>query len=483
MNPTDLAHIFDAKDQVEFARLTGDRNPIHLDSLFARRTQAGAPIIHGMNLLLWLLDVVAARHVDMPALSSLNVRFKRLVYVGEKVTASIVSLGDTSIRANILSGDMVVLELDAMFGAVRSAPKVSNDVEMSAVCPNAPVESTIEKLQTQSGYLALAAPAVEIAKVYPHAAKWLGARRIAALGCTSRLVGMVLPGLYSLYSSASFVVCDDNDPDERIAFKLASFEPRFRRVRTSICGAGVAGTVEAFLRQPHAMQLAIEAVASKVSRSEFANTHALVVGGSRGLGELTAKLLAAGGASVTITYSAGKSDAESIVNQIRIWGGTCEAVALDVRDDVRSRLDGIGEAPSHLYYFASPTIFRQRNGVFDQERFDGFNAHYISGFYRVFDTCFKRRPNGITAFYPSSVAVGQRQSNMTEYAMSKAAGERLCADINAQLPKARILVSRLPRLSTDQTATLLPVPTEDSLPLMVQIVRNVQSGRPDLCPG
>ena len=42
---------------------------------------------------------------------------------------------------------------------------------------------------------------------------------------------------------------------------------------------------------------------------EFANVRALVIGGSRGLGEITAKIIAAGGGDVWITYRRGKEDA------------------------------------------------------------------------------------------------------------------------------------------------------------------------------
>ena len=38
---------FTTMDQSLFARWSGDFNPLHMDPLAARRTQAGAPAIHG----------------------------------------------------------------------------------------------------------------------------------------------------------------------------------------------------------------------------------------------------------------------------------------------------------------------------------------------------------------------------------------------------------------------------------------------------
>ena len=54
-----------------------------------------------------------------------------------------------------------------------------------------------------------------------------------------------------------------------------------------------------------------------VGPTEFAGSTALIVGGSRGLGALTAKILAAGGGKVIITYATGRADAEDLTEEIR----------------------------------------------------------------------------------------------------------------------------------------------------------------------
>ena len=47
---------FDEPDQLFFARLSGDFNPIHMDPLTARRTNASATVVHGIHAVLWALD-------------------------------------------------------------------------------------------------------------------------------------------------------------------------------------------------------------------------------------------------------------------------------------------------------------------------------------------------------------------------------------------------------------------------------------------
>jgi hypothetical protein len=64
---------------------------------------------------------------------------------------------------------------------------------------------------------------------------------------------------------------------------------------------------------------------------------------------------------------------------------------------------------------------------------------------------------------------------MTEYTMAKAAGEVLCAEMNAFQAPLHVTVCRLPRLPTDQTASITPAETAEPLETMLPIVRGVQS--------
>ena len=51
-----MKRAFNLDDQHIFAEVSGDYNPIHIDPIYARRTNYGKPVVHGINLLLWALD-------------------------------------------------------------------------------------------------------------------------------------------------------------------------------------------------------------------------------------------------------------------------------------------------------------------------------------------------------------------------------------------------------------------------------------------
>jgi NAD(P)-dependent dehydrogenase (short-subunit alcohol dehydrogenase family) len=137
-------------------------------------------------------------------------------------------------------------------------------------------------------------------------------------------------------------------------------------------------------------------------------------------------------------------------------------------------LDQLEVAPTHAYYFATPAIFRPQSALFAGERFKEFLDIYVNGFWQLSQALRARQPR-LSIFYPSSVSVTERPQGMTEYTMAKAAGEVLSADMNTNLAPMHVTVNRLPRLPTDQTASVVPAETALPLDIILPIVREVQS--------
>jgi NAD(P)-dependent dehydrogenase (short-subunit alcohol dehydrogenase family) len=297
---------------------------------------------------------------------------------------------------------------------------------------------------------------------------------VAALAATTNLVGMVCPGLHSIYSSLTVAACEGVHSEDGIEFHVVSTDPRFRLIRMSIVGGGISGSIDSFARVPPTSQASMAALSSAVAENEFEGSIALIVGGSRGIGELTAKLIATGGGEPIITYAVGRADAEKVANEISAAGRPCEVIAYDVRKPAAEQLALLARAPTHMYYFATPAIFGRQSDVFSRQRLDNFMQVYVDGFWALAQS-LRERCSDLSAFYPSSVAVDERPRGMTEYAMAKGAGEILCADMNDTLSPMRIVVSRLPRMETDQTATFMPVDSCSALETMLPLIRQVQA--------
>lgn len=467
--------IFEFVDQKQFASVSGDFNPMHLDSVYARRTQAGAPVVHGIHLLLWALDELAASQPDLPQVLSIRVRFHQFVYLGEAVEIGTVQQKSDGLRMSILGKGALRAKIAIVSGEVAAGCSLPH-IDGAEVLPalEAASDLDLEQISGRSGLLPFKMTDEDAARMFPAATKWLGAKKIAALAASTYLVGMVCPGLHSIYDGFSITCCEKLGAEDLLSYRVLETDERFRSVQMEIAGGGLEGLVTCFLRTPPVRQQAMQALSKTVNPDEFAGSVALVVGGSRGLGELTAKLIAAGGGRVIITWQSGREDAERVVQEIRSAGGNCEAFAYDARKAPEEQLAFLIDPPTHAYYFATPTIFRHKSDILVPGHLKEFLEIYVEGFWKLSQALRAIKPN-ISVFYPSSIFVTDRPEGMTEYAMAKAAGELLCADIDRFLAPLHVTMARLPRLSTDQTASIAPTQVADSLQIMLPIVREVQS--------
>ena len=448
---------------------------MHMDALQARRTQAGAPVVHGIHLLCWSLNTFAASQPNLPPLKKLRAHFNKFIYLNELAEVVINEQKPTRARLSIAVDGSPRSKLTLDFGE----PDQTCDVSTWPLLEPIPflrdaLNLDYDQMAEQSGMLSFAMSAEDAAQMFPAATRWLGASRIAALAASTHLVGMICPGLHSIYSELTIRTCTACDNPDSLAFRVSDTDPRFRSVQLEILGGGLTGILETTARTPPVQQATMAALASQVAPESFAGTTALVIGGSRGLGELTAKLLATGGSQVIITWKSGKEDAERVAQDIRNAGGQCQTLAYDASQPASPQLASLETAPTHAYYFATPGIFRPQAEIYSTDRLKEFMAVYVEGFWQLAQALRHRNPS-ISLFYPSSVSATERPAGMTEYTMAKVAGETLAADMNDSLAPLHVTIHRLPRLPTDQTATVAAVETESPIAVMLPIIHEVQS--------
>ncbi|MFO7901159.1 MAG: SDR family NAD(P)-dependent oxidoreductase [Pirellulaceae bacterium] len=232
------------------------------------------------------------------------------------------------------------------------------------------------------------------------------------------------------------------------------------------------GSLRAFVRPAPRQQINFNTARSLVEPEAFQGSRAWIVGGSRGLGEVAAKLLAAGGAAVTITYHRGADDAERVASEIREGGGIVQIRTLNVLDpsDTFATLIDEEDNPTGILYFATPFITPGEEGRFSSELFNGYCKYYVHGFTRLVHIF---APYGLTrVLFPSSVYVDDPPAQFAEYAAAKAAGEIACLALEKAYRDLEISRPRLPRLATDQTASLSQLKALDPAPLILATLKS-----------
>ena len=326
-----------------------------------------------------------------------------------------------------------------------------------------------------------------LSSLFPRLAMTCDGNWIANLIATTRIVGMECPGMHSIFSGLKLRRFEDpNNPQgEWMRFRVEKSDPRFRMLRLGVAGGVFEGTIEAFLRPPPVDQMLLADVSEKVSESTFAGQRALVIGGSRGLGELTAKILIAGGADVTITYATGRGDAERIRAEAGMLGRRCSTIQLDVAAPIV--IDSVGWLTatgfSHIYFFASPHISRNEAGHWNHELFERFCRIYVKAFGIVSEAILSgatSRDRPARFFFPSTVFLDDPENGFAEYCAAKAAGESLC-DYLGNKYRAVFSRPRLPRMRTDQTSGLSDADSAEPFVVMNPILIGFHAALPEPC--
>jgi acyl dehydratase len=472
------SRLFTTVDQSEFARLSGDNNPMHMDEIAARRTPAGAPVVHGMHVVIWALELIAKNHL-VSSIIGVNARFARFVYLDNLVEIRLVQRTQTVVRFEVVTQGQIAAFATIALSHGNQKPSdacIAPDAPEISVINGSPNKPTFEELSGSSGRLPQTM-CDGLDQHFPHVAKIITAKRLCGLAQLSNLVGMISPGLHSIFAGFSVDFVEDAASPSGLRFRVTSTDERFRMVRMDVAGSGLVGKVTAFSRWPPIETPSLAYLAEYVISSEFDPGVALIIGGSRGLGAVTAKILALGGSKTVITYARGMEDAAKVAADINMACGPecCSTLHVDVRKDVRVQLASLASTVTHFYYFATPPIISQEDG-FSPDLYAIFSRFYLSGFFEALQFLLSQPRNGrLSAFYPSSAYVETRPSGMTEYSMVKLAGELLCANLNRSHRNLRIHVKRLPRVLTDQTASVTPIEAADPVVIMLPVVRTVYS--------
>jgi hypothetical protein len=460
---------FDLEDQRRFASLSGDYNPLHLDPVYSRRLLFGCPVVHGAHLVLYALERLLGGRSSPLALRHLKAVFNNPLPVGKQFRMKIIAADDAGFEIQSAGKECHLLgQFLAWENITCDSPSLPDKIP-AASCR----ELSFAQAAQAQGVAPLYLNPVELLDMFPRIAGMIPPVQVAEILATTRLTGMDCPGLNTIFHSLDLNFTETGGP-LTMSYRVYRSDERFSSINLEVDSFGLHGRLSAFYRPSPVDQPSVARVAEKVSPGEFRQVRALIIGGSRGLGELTAKIIAAGGGEVCFTYNMGKQDAQRVGDEIGKCQGKARSISLDVTSPTAPDWPGLLEdwRPTHMFYYATPHIGSLRSGEpFSQERYAGFCEYYVLEFCRIVESIAPLAPSGLKIFYPSTAYIDTPKGGQQEYIAAKSAGQWLCRYLARRWPKMNFHVPRLPLLKTDQTAGIQPRRTADSLEVLLKEIK------------
>jgi len=437
---------FQLSDQLNFAKMSGDFNPIHLDHNYARRSMSGDIVIHGINLVFWGLNIFLKLKRIKIKIKKINIIFSKFVNIDKKIKIKIF-LKSKKIIFKILDSDILVSEFEIQYQKSNNEKYPFLNKKFIKIKPNV---TNLRNFKLNKKFVEYSAINKNLLrKKYLFMYKYLNINQIIDFVTITRFVGMSVPGENSILSKIelNYIINKFNKSE----IKISSIDQRFSLINLYYKGKNLSGNIRTLMR-PKKITQDIQNKKLKIKKKEFANQRALIIGGSQGLGEAAVKILSLGSAKILFSYFKGKQDAvqnkEVLKKDVKIFN-------LNIEKKINSKTykNIKNFKPTHLYYFATPKIFSGNGLEFNERNFVMFNKYYLTGFKKIFDLLDKKILQSI--FFPSSVAINKATGKLCEYACSKAAQEILLKYLNEKYKKIYFSYPRLPRLKTDQTLSIL----------------------------
>ncbi|SFK83794.1 short chain dehydrogenase [Nitrosomonas aestuarii] len=456
-----------------FAQASGDFNPLHVDSILARRYQFGSTVIHGVCGVFKALDLLC-EHLGCPvSIASIKVQFTRPILPNDNVEVVMHQSAAHALKLRLLVHGKRAQDIDLIW--MGDSDKKSEMPKYTSIPVNRPqpVDLQFEDATALESQFNLVWDPDSIQSLFPHVKKYLPDNQSAVLLGLTNIVGMQCPGLHSVFAGFNVhFVQNESSSDAKMHFKVIRSDSRFSMVTIGISHNKASGEITALFRPKPISQEKYTEFQALVSKDQFAGQIALIIGGSRGIGEVVAKLIAAGGGHSVITYHQGKDDAARIVNEIRSHGGKCDTISYNVLSSAESDITSCfpGKRITHIYYFASPLIEKGDHLIWDDAIFQKFCSYYINGFVNLIekflsDVAYSK--NILTVFTPSTIFLEQPQKGFNEYIASKAAVEALVRQLAAKYSGWVFCAPRLPRMLTDQTSGLGTDSTQNTAEVML----------------
>lgn len=450
---------FSTSDLDWFARVSDDRNPLHVDEDFARKSAFGGRVVHGILTALTALAEIPARKSSR--LRRVVLEFQRPVFTDVDYTVAVDDARDGKQTFRLQDGSLLHLRGMVEHAAANVDAERPSDVfgspEPCAAARDWPADQLEKGVAVSIRYGMPPEAYREVQGRFALEGRGIAPWQAIVLIGASYVVGMHLPGARALFSRLQLDFSDDAEPRGPITFdcEIKTFDVRIHVARIGIrvrAGENViaAAELQAFARRHSSVH-----VASADGDAVLAGKVAVIIGASRGLGASLASAMAARGATVLGTFTRSTDDAAALESAARALPGTIEMLRGDGRsaefcEELKQRVTEAGRTLDFLFCNASPSVRPLWLEASARERIHDYVADSLRLFETPLTTLLSAMTHGAGwVVTSSSSAVREPVAEWPHYVAAKSAIEGLVHVAAKEYPALSFVILRPPALLTD----------------------------------
>lgn len=438
-------YVINEQRQLDFAKLSNDFNPIHVDPLYAWRSMFGKQLVHGIHQVLICLEDLAKNINEKIFIFKISAKFESPAGVNETICIDNINFSETYseyVIKNERGLTLTTIKVNYKKKSFNDVKFKRIDYSMSPLEPtNFAKENLVEPLYYDKTFFK---------ELFTYSSFYVSPVNLAVLLASTRIVGMKYPGLNSIYNAFTFEFNENANLSNSIHYSVSDKHITLNMLNIKLDDTFIRGQIKAFIRPVAPKYKTLKELKGLLPVNSFKNQRALIIGGTRGIGLQCLRLLANAGASTMFTYFKNSNEADKIVEEFANESINTNYLQVDVSNLSKESLETIKAFnPTSIYYFATPKIL-SNNSNLDENLLQKFISYYVIGLDKILVNLKSEIKPLI--FVPSTVYLDEKPTNLSEYIIAKSASEMFLKLLEKKGYK--IYNPRFPKVSTEQTMSL-----------------------------